>query len=36
MSDDFSGILEYLKEVRGVDFTAYRQTTIGRRIETTR
>ena len=36
MSDNLSGILECLKEVRAVDFAAYRQMTISRRIETTR
>ena len=27
-------LLEYVKEQRAVDFTVYRQTTIGRRLET--
>ncbi len=34
MSDNISQILNYVKELRAVDFTVYRQTTIGRRLET--
>ena len=34
MSDNISQILNYVKELRAVDFTVYRQSTIGRRLET--